>query len=205
MVMVQVVEPCDEWLDDVSGWLDGEATVRRVDEVERHVGSCSGCSGFVEATRRSRRGSLRAVPQPSASVTAPTTRLPSVVTRIEDEFRSPVVLRSLLAVVAAQVMFFSLMAIFDSGTAASIHDARHLGSFGVAYAVGLATVVHRPARARAMLPVAFVLVGSLAITAIVDVVEHRVPLVSEGAHLPELISVGLVWGLARSNSKPQPR
>jgi predicted anti-sigma-YlaC factor YlaD len=206
--MAQVVQPCEEWLDDVSGWLDGEVTMRDSADVARHVDGCSGCARFVESSQRAKHQSLQAMNSPRLRLAAPGGDPPrralrlSPVAAVERELRSPVVLRGLLALVAAQVLILSLISIFQSGSSGTIHDARHLGSFGVAYAVGLFTVVHRPARARAMLPVAFVLVGSLAITAVVDVVERRVPLIAEGAHLPELISVALVWALARSNARP---
>ena len=80
------------------------------------------------------------------------------------------------------------------------HAARHLGAFTLAYAVGLVTVVVRPARARTMLGVGVVLTGALFITGIVDVAQGRVPWLGEAAHIPELISVGLLWVLARPPS-----
>ena len=52
-----------------------------------------------------------------------------------------------------------------------------------------------------MLPVAAVLAGALVITAVVDLVEGRVPLVGEAQHLPEVLSVVLIWLLA----VPSPR
>jgi hypothetical protein len=72
--------------------------------------------------------------------------------------------------------------------------------------------VARPARARSILPVAAILTGALVITAIVDIVEGRVPLAGETLHLPEVISVVLVWLLAvpagrrrlRSERSPRP-
>ena len=60
----------------------------------------------------------------------------------------------------------------------------------------------RPARARAIFPVTLVLAGALFITAVIDVVEGHVPLVNETAHLPELLSVALVWLLARPLPDP---
>ena len=47
-----------------------------------------------------------------------------------------------------------------------------------------------------MLPVAAVLAGALVITAVVDLVDGRIPLVGEAQHLPEVLSVVLVWLLA---------
>jgi len=105
--------------------------------------------------------------------------------------------RVLLAVVAVQIIVLSvpsLAARDDSGTSA--HDARHLGAFSVAYAVVLLAAVHRPARARTVLPAAAVLSIALLITAVLDLVNGNVPLVSEIRHIPEMFSVWLLWMLA---------
>ena len=77
------------------------------------------------------------------------------------------------------------------------HAARHLGAFSIAYGVGLLVVVVRPARARTMLPVAAVLAGALAITSVIDLAgRHESRCSGEAIHLPELISVLLIWLLA---------
>ena len=41
------------------------------------------------------------------------------------------------------------------------------------------------------------LAAALLITAVIDVAEGHVPLVNEAAHIPELVSVALVWVLSR--------
>lgn len=111
-------------------------------------------------------------------------------------------MRGLLAVVAVQILVFSIPAlVLGDEQATSAHSARHLGAFTVAYAVGLLVVVVRPARARTMLPVAAVLAGALLVTAVVDLANGRVPLVDEAQHLPEVLSVLLVWLVA----VPSPR
>jgi hypothetical protein len=89
------------------------------------------------------------------------------------------------------------------------HAARHLGAFGVSYGVALLVVVVRPARARSILPVALVLAGGQVIAAIVDLASGRIPLVGEARHLPQIISVFLIWLLAvpstrRGGSKAEP-
>ena len=81
-------------------------------------------------------------------------------------------------------------------TDTGVHATRHLGAFSVAYGVGLLVDAVRPARARTMLPVAAVLSGALLVTAIVDLLQGRVPLLGEATHLPEMISVLLIWMLA---------
>jgi predicted anti-sigma-YlaC factor YlaD len=106
-------------------------------------------------------------------------------------------LRILLGVVAVQVIAFSLPALVlgDEHDTAT-HAARHLGAFEVAYGVALIVVVVRPARARSILPVAMVLAGAQVISAIVDLASGRIPLVGEARHLPQVISVVLIWLLA---------
>lgn len=116
---------------------------------------------------------------------------------IADRAASWSVFRAMLAVVAIEVIGFSLkMLIVGDSTAASTHTARHLGAFSFAYGIGLLVVVIRPARARAILPVATVLAGALTVTAIIDIAQGRIPFVNEATHLPELISVVLIWLLA---------
>ena len=69
-------------------------------------------------------------------------------------------------------------------------------AFGIAYGVGLLVIAVRPARARTMLPVAAVLAATLTLTAVIDVATGDVPAIAEADHLPEVISVVLVWLLA---------
>jgi CHASE2 domain-containing sensor protein len=88
--------------------------------------------------------------------------------------------------------------------ATSAHAARHLGAFSIAYAAGLLVVVARPARARTILPVAAVLAGALLITAVIDIAEGNVPLFGEAVHMPELLSVVLIWLLANVPRRSHP-
>ena len=103
----------------------------------------------------------------------------------------------MLAVVAVQVIAFALPAlVLGEEQDAATHSARHLGAFGVAYGVALLVVVMRPARARSILPVALVLAGAQVLGAIVDLTSGRIPLSNEARHLPQIISVFLIWFLA---------
>lgn len=106
--------------------------------------------------------------------------------------------RALLGFVAIEALILSVPAlILGHDGSGSAHSARHLGAFTVSYAVGLLVVVVRPARARTILPVALVLAGALTVTALIDVAEGHVPLLGEAIHIPEMLSVLLVWLLAR--------
>jgi len=64
----------------------------------------------------------------------------------------------------------------------------------------LVTVV-RPARAGAILPISIVLVGAIALNVVMDLRNDATSLASEWAHLPELLSVPLVWLLSHPSSR----
>ena len=67
----------------------------------------------------------------------------------------------------------------------------------MAYGIALMVIVYRPSRARAFLLVTMLLATSLVITAIVDVAQGHIPLSGEVIHVPEVLSLLLVWLLAR--------
>ena len=185
--------PCERWRDAVSARLDGEEPGIDPALIDAHIARCPGCRAFAaEATSADGLHRLRAVsPPPDLSQ-----RIRSAVAA-SDRAGHRGMVRGLLVVVAAEIIAFSLPALIlgdEQDTAA--HAARHLGAFTAAYGVGLLVVAFRPARARTMLPVTIVLAGALLITAIVDMINGRVPLVGEAQHIPELLSVALVWLLA---------
>ena len=189
---------CERWRDAVSARLDGEDPGVDPALLDAHLARCADCRAFAaaaEAARRSQRVG------PAADIADVSRRVRRAVARA-DRAGHWSIARALLVVVAVQIVVFSLPALLlgdeqDTGA----HGARHLGAFTAAYGVGLLVVAVRPARARTMLPVAAVLAGALVITAVVDLVDGRVPLVGEAQHLPEVLSVVLIWLLA----VPSPR
>ena len=184
---------CTRWREAVSARLDGEDPGIDPALVDAHLARCPGCRAFASAAadahRAQRVGVAAAVPDLSGRVRK--------AVAVADRASRWSVVRALLVVVAVQIIGFSLPAlIFGDEHETATHAARHLGAFTAAYGVGLLVVAVRPARARTMLPVAVVLAGALVITAIVDMANGDVPLVGEAQHLPELLSVVLVWLLA---------
>jgi predicted anti-sigma-YlaC factor YlaD len=184
---------CERWREAVSARLDGEDPGICPALVDAHLARCAACRSYADAAAAAHRGQriapAAAVPDLSRSVRK--------AVALSDRAGRWSIVRALLMVVAVQIIGFSLPALIygdEQDTAA--HAARHLGAFTAAYGVGLLVVAVRPARARAMLPVAIVLAGALVITAIIDLIDGRVPLVGEAQHLPELLSVLLVWLLA---------
>jgi predicted anti-sigma-YlaC factor YlaD len=184
--------PCGRWRDAVSARLDGEEPGIDPALIDAHIARCPGCRAFAAEVTSAGGLHRRAVsPPPDLS-----RRIRSAVAA-SDRAGHRGMVRGLLVVVAAEIIAFSLPALIlgdEQDTAA--HAARHLGAFTAAYGVGLLVVAFRPARARTMLPVTIVLAGALLITAIVDMINGRVPLVGEAQHIPELLSVALVWLLA---------
>jgi predicted anti-sigma-YlaC factor YlaD len=185
---------CDRWRGAISARADGERL--GVDErlLDAHVRRCSACRQFACAPLT--------VAEPAG--TRPT-ELPRRIARLSaaaDRAATWSIVRVLLAVVAIEIIAVSIPPLLGDERATSTHAARHLGAFAVAYGVGLLVIVARPARARTMLPVAVVVAGALVIGAAVDLAQRRVPLVDEAAHLPEVVSVVLVWLLAVPSRRP---
>lgn len=186
---------CETFQAAISARADGEPPGMQAQLIDAHLSHCASCAGFAAEVARLRRRTLvsSAPDAPDLSVTV------SRAAAAQDRAQSPFVARWLLAVVAVQIMVFSLADLLASNVDDDVaHAMRHLGAFTLSYAVGLLVVVARPARARTMLNVAIVLCGALVITAVVDVSHGRAPLLGESAaHLPEIFSVLLLWILTR--------
>jgi predicted anti-sigma-YlaC factor YlaD len=188
---------CAQWIAAVSAEADGEdpGVDRRL--LEAHLLTCPSCRAY-----RDQVGGLR-----RAAVVGPATDMPDIsvhvarLNAVADRASRGWLVRTLLALTAAAIAATAVPHLLGHG-GESVHESRHVGAFSVAYAVALLLVVLRPARARAIFPVTLVLAGALLITAAIDVIEGHVPLVSEAAHIPELVSVGLVWLLARPLPDP---
>jgi predicted anti-sigma-YlaC factor YlaD len=160
--------------------------------VEAHLSRCRACRTYRDHVHELRRMTFRAAPRlPDLSARV------AKLDRLADRASRWAVARGLLVVVALQIIGLSVPAlVLGDERATSPHVARHLGAFTIAYGVALLVVAARPARARTVLPVAYVLAGALAITAVVDIVDGQIPLAGEALHLPELMSVVLIWLLA---------
>lgn len=189
---------CDPWLEAISARADGEAATIDDRLLDAHLATCASCRTYVENIHLLRRGALDvAAPMPDLSG-----RVVQAV-RLADRRSAWWVLRLGLGVVAVQVFVLSAPALFLGHSSGSdAHAARHLGSFAVAYAIGLLVVALRPAKARGMLPLAAALAGCLAISAVIDIAEGRVPAVTEMHHIPEIVGLVLVWLLAMPKHLP---
>jgi predicted anti-sigma-YlaC factor YlaD len=189
---------CERWREAISAMVDGETS--GIDEalVTAHLEHCAGCREFRASSERLRRASrLQSaphIPDLSAQIVAA-----HAMARRTSRWG---LVRVTLAVVAVEIVVLSVPRLLAGGDGDLAHGDRHLGAFSVAYSVALLVVVVRPARARTVLPVAAVLAATLLITAVVDGVRGEIPLLKEAEHLPELLSVALVWILATAGRRP---
>lgn len=193
---------CDRTRDAISAMIDGETADIEPRLVDAHLRHCADCRAFQEHADATRRLGAIGVAPDMPDLSRRVTKLAA----IADRAGAWSIARVLLAVVAAQIIVFSIPGLAAQDSAGtSAHDARHLGAFTTAYAVALIVVVIRPARARTVLPVACVLAGAIIITAVVDLVNGNIPLLGEALHLPEILSVGLIWALAApAKRRPTP-
>lgn len=183
---------CDAWIEAISARADGEDP--GVDErlLDAHLQHCAPCRAFSAAIEGARRRTLVTEATPIPDLSARVTKLNA----LADRASRWGVVRGLLVVVAIEVIVFAAPGLVLGSGDASAHEARHLGAFSVAYGIALLVVAVRPARARTVLPVAAFLAGALVITAGVDLASGSIPFDGEIGHLPEIISVVLVWLLA---------
>lgn len=184
---------CAHWQEAISARIDGEDPGVEPRLLDAHVATCADCRAFTSTAERARR--LARV-QPAPEIPDLSRRVVKAAA-LADRVASWSAVRAVLAVVALQVVGFALRPlVWGTDGAAATHEARHIGAFSVAYGVGLLAVVVRPARARTMLPVAAVLAATLTITAVVDMTNGDVPAIAEASHLPEVLSVVLIWLIA---------
>ena len=193
---------CDDAMVAISALVDGEDPSVDPGFLRRHLEGCAGCRQFESETARGRRALLVGAAPEIADLSVPVARANAAVERRSGWSAT----RILLALVALSVIALSVPGLLlgEDGAAPS-HEARHLGAFSMAYGIALLVIAYRPSRARAFLLVSFVLAMALLITAAADALMGHIPLAGELIHIPELLSLVLVWDLARRQpAPPQP-
>lgn len=189
-------------MESISALYDGETPPIEPGLVRAHLERCGTCRSYEQALASFRRSGVYRDPGPPA---AGALRRRVAAT---DRASRPLVLRALLAFVAVEMAALALFPMFTSDDITSTsHPVRHLGAFTLAYAAVMLVTVLRPARAGVMIPVAVVLVGAVATNIALDVTTGTASLASQWTHLPELLSLPLLWLLrqprmARTSSDP---
>ena len=186
----------------ISAELDGEEPAVPRATVAQHLAGCASCREFhAEARalqRQVRLSSAPAVPDLTSQVMFALAR----------ERSEPAVarqgLRLGLGVIGLIQLGLSLPALLlGSDAGLPVHQARHLGSFGVALAVGLLVAAWRPERIAGLLPLATALVVCLVGSAIADVATGHAAATSELTHIVEVLGLIGLWLLDRAQHWPE--
>jgi predicted anti-sigma-YlaC factor YlaD len=188
---------CDRTRLVLSAQLDQETSPTEAAAANAHLGRCEGCRNWWADIGQVNRVLRVRVAEPVPDIAA------AVLARVHPPRagRGQWV-RIALAVVAATELMLAVPGLLLGEGAASIHDARHLGSFGVAVSIGLLYVAWRPARAFGILPIVTALALTMIVSAMIDVVRGRVSSFGEAHHVLEFSGLVLVWMLA---GRPAPR
>lgn len=198
---------CGEVRDGLSARLDGEVrawtaeTGREPGALDGHLAGCPDCRAWLQAAEQVNRAvRVQAVAVPDltapilAAVAAERDAAASVVRR-QAEGRRQILRVALGATAVVQVLLALPILLAGVG---ELHTGREAASFDIALAVGFALAAWRPERARAFVPVAFVLAACLTVTSVFDVADGMTALAHEIGHAAAFVQAGLLWALSRT-------
>ncbi len=178
----------------ISARLDGETTADESGAIDIHVAGCADCTSFLARSERLDR--LVRV--------RPAEPVPDLVRAVTARARPARLgrggwLRPALAWVAVVLLVQSLPPLLAGRLDGSdVHEARHLGAFGAALAVGFAYAAWKPHRAFGLLPFTVALVATTLLGVVADIVSGERTPVAELVHLSELGGLVLLWMIAGS-------
>ncbi|HEX2357932.1 MAG TPA: hypothetical protein VHI50_15935 [Micromonosporaceae bacterium] len=212
---------CDDVRVGLSARLDGEDPRIFPAALDGHLAGCAGCRSWLDraeqVTRAVRVQPVR-VPDLTADVLAAVAadqatrdrpgaeadtpgRLPRGGAGAPPDLRAArrQILRVAVGAAAVAQLALALPVLLGGlGVADDPHTGREMASFDIALAVGFALAAFRPQRARAFVPVAFVLAVCLAATSLVDLANASTALVHEVGHLAAVVQAALLWALGRA-------
>lgn len=185
---------CRDARDLVSAAADGETSTNERRRLQAHLAGCAACRAYDEHVHRLDRlvrvRPAEPVPDLVASVTA--RARPARLGRGGW-------LRPALAWVAVVLLVQSLPALVLGNVAgSSAHQARHLGAFGAALAIGFAYAAWKPHRAFGLLPFTAALVATTAVSVVADIASGTRTPMAELVHTSELVGLVLLWVIAGS-------
>ncbi|MBB5870124.1 putative anti-sigma-YlaC factor YlaD [Allocatelliglobosispora scoriae] len=196
---------CDAIRIGLSARLDGEDPGTSVDTLDHHLSGCAECRGWLagaERVTRQARAHPVAVPDLTLSILAAVNA--DRRQRVDDAARNRrQILRIAVGVAAFVQLALAVPVLFNGGVGP--HATREMASFDIALAVGFALAAWRPERARAFVPVAFVLAACLTLTSGFDIASAEVQLRHEAGHIAALVQAGLLWALGRGTVLRSPR
>ena len=195
---------CEHAREALSALMDDEDPGVGLQAVDEHVDGCGACADW--------RETLLASPVIADMGIGPGDRLlPAVLGSLASERAAQAESRARralapwrvgLVLVAVVQPLLVLPSLVEGQWFDHAHDARELGSWHLALAVGFLFAAARPARAWGMLPLVAALVTGLLVTAGVDLAESRVGLAQELAHVVDVAGVGCLWALSVRVQRP---
>ncbi len=174
--------------------MDGETTARVEAELEEHLTGCASCRAVASQFERVDRWTR----------VRPAERVPDLRPVVLASSRPARLgrggwLRPSLAWVAAVVLVQSVVVlVLGELDGADVHQARHIGAFGVALGVGFAYVAWRPHRAVGLLPFTVAWTVTMTVSAVFDILDGGRTVVQEAVHVGELVGLVLIWMIAGS-------
>lgn len=184
---------CRTCRESLSARLDGEdeGTDRAV--VDRHLSTCAECRHFAAAAAAVHR-SVRLQP---AAVVPDLTHAILGRTRPEPQPARREWPRYVLLTVALTQLVLALPAlVLGHDPGASVHIARELGAWDVAFSFALLLAAWEPRRAPGILPFAMALTAMTMLAVVVNVVSGRAG-AGEAQHATDLAGLVALWFLAR--------
>lgn len=193
---------CSRIQTAISADLDGEGLPVPREELAQHLGGCPACRAFQASAqalqRRTRVQAAPDVPDLTGRVLAAVRVDPPQPASATQGLRLGVAVLGLLQLGLSMP---ALLLGTDAGL--PVHTARHLGSFGVALAVGLLVAAWRPERIAGLLPLATALVVCLLASSILDMTTGHASTGGEVSHAVEVLGLVGLWLLARApTSRP---
>jgi predicted anti-sigma-YlaC factor YlaD len=191
---------CARVREALSARIDGEQPGLDEPSITTHLERCGACRAF-EARLAATGRSLRVSPAPEVpDLTAPILQAITADAHPRGEAHDGF-LRVVLAVIGVLQLALSIPAlVLGDDASLPVHTARHLGSFGVALAVGFLYVAWKPSRISGLLAVMTALVACLVATSVADIVAGNTPALTESQHLAEVVGVATMWLLAHPTS-----
>lgn len=200
---------CEPFRTALSARLDGEDLGLPAAELDAHLAGCSACSVWAESAERVTR-SVRLQPVKVPDLTVPILAAIAAEAKPAAAEKPHVPRRRLLQIALGLSAALQLATALPMllGLQEAAHTTREAASFDIALAVGFLLAARWPERARAFVPVAFVLAGCLTLTTVFDVVGGATMLAHEVSHIAALAQAGLLWALSRHTPQgllPKPR
>ncbi|MEP6625981.1 MAG: zf-HC2 domain-containing protein [Acidimicrobiia bacterium] len=195
---------CSDIRSSVSAALDGEDSGMSDSMVRGHLAECTACRAYSADVSDLHR-MVRV--QPATPEIDRTHAILAALPRREPAPTSADHMRSLrfATFVIASVQLVAAVPLvlgLTSAMAGMENDARHIGVFSAALAVGLFAVAWQPERARALLPILGVLVVGLAWSCLDDLMAGHAMPGTAIAHGADVAGFAVVWLIARGHRDP---